>query len=438
MTPFARAAAVWTAAAALAGGIAFGQEPAAAADARQYVEAQQKVISRTMHPTSKLVAARYDGVETRRDGFAVTYTYRYTHFIQGEFYSRMEFAFNARGKFVALTPRDSSAVVPPFVGSTLGLKLVSEAIADELDLKDNALVKAAIDAADAQTALQLYLTYKHAAPPAPAAGGNAELIGLINKCESMSAEERRMWIADLPRMTAAQRAELRRIVITERDDLKRIDDKYRGEFAAIGRREELAKNGYDLLRGGDHKGSVRVLTDAIAESPKAADLYYLRGQAHQAANDHKAAVADFTVVADRNPKLSAAYCKRAYSYNRLGDHRKAYLDYSRATDLAPTDPQACNGRAWLLATCPDAKYRDGREAVEYGTKACELTGWKDAFYFDTLAAAYAENGQFAKAVEWQTKAVADPEFEKRAGKEETAAARRRLGLYHQNKAFQDR
>jgi hypothetical protein len=48
--------------------------------------------------------------------------------------------------------------------------------------------------------------------------------------------------------------------------------------------------------------------------------------------------------------------------------------------------------------------RNGKEAVELAAKAVELTGQQQAIYMGTLAAAYAEDGQFAKAVEMGEKA----------------------------------
>jgi hypothetical protein len=57
-----------------------------------------------------------------------------------------------------------------------------------------------------------------------------------------------------------------------------------------------------------------------------------------------------------------------------------------------------------LATCPDARYRDGKLAVAAATRAAELTNWKDRNVLETLAAAYAEAGDFASAVHWQQRA----------------------------------
>jgi tetratricopeptide (TPR) repeat protein len=80
------------------------------------------------------------------------------------------------------------------------------------------------------------------------------------------------------------------------------------------------------------------------------------------------------------------------------------------------------------------KIRDGKQAVEYATKACELDGWEDATSLETLAAAYAESGDFTKAIEWQTKAMKEEPPNVDGEKSEM---RLRLDLYKQNKPCRD-
>jgi TPR repeat protein len=65
---------------------------------------------------------------------------------------------------------------------------------------------------------------------------------------------------------------------------------------------------------------------------------------------------------------------------------------------------ALNGLAWIHATCPDPAYRDGAKAVDHALKACSNSPDEYA-YVDTLAAAYARNGEFDKAVEVQREAI---------------------------------
>ena len=134
----------------------------------------------------------------------------------------------------------------------------------------------------------------------------------------------------------------------------------------------------------------------------------------------------------KNPN---AYNIRGLSYARKGEWDKAVADSKTAIVLEPDNPQGYNSVAWVLATCPKDAVRNGAEAVKYATKACDVTGWKKAFFFDTLAAAYAEARQFDKAVEWQQKALADPDA---FPPQELKNCERRLELYKAGKPFREK
>jgi TPR repeat protein/serine/threonine protein kinase len=69
------------------------------------------------------------------------------------------------------------------------------------------------------------------------------------------------------------------------------------------------------------------------------------------------------------------------------------------------DSFGLNNAAWPLATSPVAELRDGKAAVALAEQAVALTSRTNAPYLDTLAAAYAETGQFTNAVSVQKEAI---------------------------------
>jgi hypothetical protein len=65
---------------------------------------------------------------------------------------------------------------------------------------------------------------------------------------------------------------------------------------------------------------------------------------------------------------------------------------------APDSPRMLDEVAWLLATHPDWQWRDGAEAVRLAERACRLTDRRVPALLATLAAAYAETGDFARGI----------------------------------------
>jgi Flp pilus assembly protein TadD len=109
----------------------------------------------------------------------------------------------------------------------------------------------------------------------------------------------------------------------------------------------------------------------------------------------------------------------------VGRHAEAIAQYEKALKLEPKDDGVLNNLAWVLCTSPDDKLRNGRRAIELATEACKLTEYKVPHILSTLAAAYAEIGDFDNAVKWVSKGleVADKSKDtEKEGKQETKDA----------------
>lgn len=104
--------------------------------------------------------------------------------------------------------------------------------------------------------------------------------------------------------------------------------------------------------------------------------------------------------------------KRAVEYAKEGKYKEAIAGMERYVVRAPSAFDILGVLAWIYATCPEAKYRDGKKALQYARHADHL--WltaaaedKRAYYtvWVAIAAAHAELGEFDKAIAAQKKAM---------------------------------
>ena len=172
--------------------------------------------------------------------------------------------------------------------------------------------------------------------------------------------------------------------------------------------------------------NMKRLPEAIAEIQRLADssegsdelklqlaLYY------QLDRQLGRAIGIYTSLLQKDPTNAELLRSRGDAYLSLGNHAEAIADFEAALNQMPDDSPLLNNLAWVLATSPDDQLRDGKRAVELATKACELTEYKLPHILSTLAAAFAESGDFDTAIEWSEKAVAldDTEQEEQLSKE---------------------
>lgn len=156
---------------------------------------------------------------------------------------------------------------------------------------------------------------------------------------------------------------------------------------------------------GDLRGAVSDYDSAIRLGVKGSSAYEGRGYALLQLGRYAAAVADLNMVIRFEPNDAAAHLSRGEARAKLHRWEQAARDFNRAIALDGKLTRAYERAAWLMATCPEARFRQTKLAVDTARKAVELAGETNHGNLNVLAAAYANNGEYEKARLIQAKAI---------------------------------
>lgn len=193
-------------------------------------------------------------------------------------------------------------------------------------------------------------------------------------------------------------------------------------------------------QNGEYQKAIELFTEVAKTSDNPA-IYGNRANCYSSLGDIDSALKDYATAIEKatettgnpnDPNLAYFYYNRGYACEKAGKYKQSVEDYEKTITLNPTYPDAKNNLGWVLATCPEKQYRNPKRAIEVAILECEASDWKNGYAIDTLAAAHAAAGDFAKASERQEQAIKLVEDEKTL-----KTLKQRLELYRNNKPFVD-
>jgi Flp pilus assembly protein TadD len=158
-----------------------------------------------------------------------------------------------------------------------------------------------------------------------------------------------------------------------------------------------ANLGFALFENGRFDDAMVELNHALEIQPSHVDAHNNLGVVLFRKHRVDDAIAHFDTALKLKPNHAGAHHNLANALLRRGDAAGAIQHYETAIRLKPDHAEAKNNLAWVLATCPDASLRNGPRALELAREAVALSDPPDPAILGTLAAAYAETGQFAEA-----------------------------------------
>jgi tetratricopeptide (TPR) repeat protein len=195
---------------------------------------------------------------------------------------------------------------------------------------------------------------------------------------------------------------------------------------------KLVTDAQSLLKKGDVAGAKGKVDAVIQRDPTFWPALYVRAQIYSHEGKYDLALRDCNEALRRDRSVVEAALLRANINARLGKYAEALKEFDYLVSLHPrnvTLARVLSDRAWFRATCPTASFRNGQQAVKDAKAACSIMVWKDEHMIDTLAAAYAEIGDFNSAVQYAAQALAM----KGISPDSTKLFQQHLSLFQQHK-----
>jgi tetratricopeptide (TPR) repeat protein len=156
---------------------------------------------------------------------------------------------------------------------------------------------------------------------------------------------------------------------------------------------------------GKSKSAIKELHQRVEADPEDADAWLQLGLLYAAQRRMGKAIDALGEVVELQQHRAFALHRRGDIYLELGMRTEAIASYEEALRFDQDNGGVLNNLAWTLATAPEQELRDGKRALELALKACELTSYAQAHILSTLAAAYAECGDFEAARTWSQKSL---------------------------------
>jgi tetratricopeptide (TPR) repeat protein len=138
---------------------------------------------------------------------------------------------------------------------------------------------------------------------------------------------------------------------------------------------------------------------ALALRPYYVIAHYSLSTALLQKGELDAAISHCRAALSIQPEHAEARINLAIALDQKGQVSDAIMNYEKALTISPRSVPALNNLAWILAACSNASSRNGNKALELARQADQFSSRANLIVRRTLAAAYAETGQFAKAIE---------------------------------------